>query len=95
MLLLTIVVSIVIFYFFTHYFNSKWLLYFEWLNAVKNHFVKTEAQTKEEYRIGSELGQQELPKQIVTFNKTVYIQMSFLIIGYALMIGFVLTLAFN
>lgn len=91
LLLLTIVVSVVIFYFFTNYLNSKWKLHFEWLNCVKNHFPTTEDNQREECRIATELGEQDLPKQIKAFNVTVYLQMSLLIIGYALMIGVIST----
>ena len=88
----TIVASIVIFYNFTRYWNLKWKLYFDWQNSVKNHFMNTEEQTKEEYRIGSALGEQDLPNLIKDFNNSVYLQMTLLIFGYALMIGFMWTL---
>jgi hypothetical protein len=95
LLLLTIVVSIVIFYFFTHYFNSKWKLYSEWQKCVDNGFYRGESedQDKEERRIATEFNEPELLKQIKDFNQTVYVQMSLLIIGYGLMCGFVFTLA--
>ena len=57
LLLLTIVVSILIFYSFTHYLNSKWKLHFEWLNCIKNYFVKSVEQLREEARIATQLGE--------------------------------------